>query len=924
MATLKENIEAIKLEKETKILPQNIRSGITAFGVKGTLEMGGEVKLFPNVDAMNLTEPKTNSDMAIVYGAERGPFTSTSNADTFYFPDTVVLDEAIKTTSSCYLIDLNDSSSTRHYINLTATAMTFRNQYTYSIIVKYTSTDGITYTRNVGYDETYTYDKTLKLMSGYVWNDAYGKFLQCVGGSFKGLYGTKSVVNKDILTIDETEYVFPKGFGDYSGEISANNTSYKISTDFSKSNNNVSVAMKINNYNTDNDMRYVTSCSVYFIAEGYVLTGIISNTNEKHITVWAYETISSNKQSYMKKVDFDEYGNVTVTDYNLDELITVFPILGGETTSTGRRYHLSLGLDDGSIFKIVRGSVNGDTITIPSIGSTEYTVSYANGNATITYNANKPAWTPANTQFTLKNSNQLLPGVVALGTDNEYVGDGSIYDNLDWETLLDKKFNLTKTAENALVTLADYYSTMPTKYISSVTDKKQTFLKRNSTRNSTTNHIGIVQNVDIKTVPLQENCKLYHAVYHQPSNTLSSIQQNSTQYIFYIQNYTTKEILYSENINKNSYLYLAGNNVVRYEYTSGSTSTSGTIYIYRYNLSTYAKTSILSFTTSNQTTDFELVNVDDRFIIFAYAYASSYSSSSTCYRYVKVFDGETNTTTNIVNGTSITSTTSSPTIYLNICNCDDELYILSGVYRSSKYGYNLNSYNKSTKALSSLTSSSSSVSSISNTDKNGYADSSYIYFSNRAVPKSSLSTLYYTKIKWYDAQGNEIDKYKVDSNSYMYSVNGDVYAYSSTNKILAKVQSYTVGDGDASNVKYVHCRCSKFYPMYSSQAYREYTSNGTSVIGTTCYLDLDTLQDIDDDMYSAAFKSQYAETGRYPTTMEIVLYSCDESTSLDYDFSVTYGGSDVFVQINPDYLCVSKEQYNTAIDTVNEILGEEV
>lgn len=40
MATLKENMDAIKLEKDTKILPENLKSGITAFGIEGTLESG--------------------------------------------------------------------------------------------------------------------------------------------------------------------------------------------------------------------------------------------------------------------------------------------------------------------------------------------------------------------------------------------------------------------------------------------------------------------------------------------------------------------------------------------------------------------------------------------------------------------------------------------------------------------------------------------------------------------------------------------------------------------------------------------------------------------------------------------------------------------------------------------------------------------
>jgi hypothetical protein len=58
--------------------------------------------------------------------------------------------------------------------------------------------------------------------------------------------------------------------------------------------------------------------------------------------------------------------------------------------------------------------------------------------------------------------------------------------------------------------------------------------------------------------------------------------------------------------------------------------------------------------------------------------------------------------------------------------------------------------------------------------------------------------------------------------------------------------------------------------------------------------------------------------------MDILFYPCDESTSLDYDFSVVYTGSDTFAQINPDYLCISKDEYDTAIDTASEILVEEV
>lgn len=38
MATIKEKAEEIKTEKDTKILPENIKKGVTVFGVTGTYD----------------------------------------------------------------------------------------------------------------------------------------------------------------------------------------------------------------------------------------------------------------------------------------------------------------------------------------------------------------------------------------------------------------------------------------------------------------------------------------------------------------------------------------------------------------------------------------------------------------------------------------------------------------------------------------------------------------------------------------------------------------------------------------------------------------------------------------------------------------------------------------------------------------------
>lgn len=53
MSTLQENLDAIKLEKDTKILPENLKSGITAFGVNGTLQPGSGT-----ITTLTITDPE--------------------------------------------------------------------------------------------------------------------------------------------------------------------------------------------------------------------------------------------------------------------------------------------------------------------------------------------------------------------------------------------------------------------------------------------------------------------------------------------------------------------------------------------------------------------------------------------------------------------------------------------------------------------------------------------------------------------------------------------------------------------------------------------------------------------------------------------------------------------------------------------------
>ena len=91
MATLKENMEAIKLEKDTNLLPEHLKAGVTCLGVTGIMAEG--VKLFETKEAMQADTTAKEEDIAIVHKTwgiavtESGSF---NGQNAIYFPKEVV------------------------------------------------------------------------------------------------------------------------------------------------------------------------------------------------------------------------------------------------------------------------------------------------------------------------------------------------------------------------------------------------------------------------------------------------------------------------------------------------------------------------------------------------------------------------------------------------------------------------------------------------------------------------------------------------------------------------------------------------------------------------------------------------------------------------------------------------------------------
>lgn len=201
MATLQENLNAIKLDKDTNLKPENLKKGVTCLGVTGIYEGSGGgtvegVKQFSTIEEMNSSTGNTEGDLAIVYRNEVQNATVDSKFQVATFPYTVVLDTAI--TSSVEVryraVDSSKMFDCMGQLNSSRFMMNCYSDSAGKIRIQYTSSDGITYTRtrlqgdSGDLENPVDFGTEIYYEMAEMWNDAIGKFIQIGGNIFEGLY----------------------------------------------------------------------------------------------------------------------------------------------------------------------------------------------------------------------------------------------------------------------------------------------------------------------------------------------------------------------------------------------------------------------------------------------------------------------------------------------------------------------------------------------------------------------------------------------------------------------------------------------------------------------------------------------------------------------------------------------------------------
>lgn len=198
MTDLENKLHQILQEKQDKIKPENIKKGIQIFDIEGTYEgdiSSTKIKLFETQEEMQQDPNVNEGDLAVVYRDEIQNMTADSQTQFLTFPETVTLPQALTESYYCRLRATDPSKMFDGNVMLNQNSFRFDGFGDSGMIqVQYTSSDGITYTREEFTGDngelTNPVDLGTPIHCEMVeeWNDNFGYFMQIGGNVFEGLY----------------------------------------------------------------------------------------------------------------------------------------------------------------------------------------------------------------------------------------------------------------------------------------------------------------------------------------------------------------------------------------------------------------------------------------------------------------------------------------------------------------------------------------------------------------------------------------------------------------------------------------------------------------------------------------------------------------------------------------------------------------
>lgn len=191
--TLLDNLANISNQKNTYLVPNNIKNGVQIFDIVGTYvgssNISNGVKLFTNTNAMQADPTAQLNDLAMVYDTSWVFLTQTNKFSSCRFPQSVVRPTSAYGIYANFIPDDGSSAQLSITIQQNGCRLVYQDYMSAdSFEVTYTSQDGgYTFEKDTGMIDSYVFTHTM-VWDGNQWDDDVGAFILIPDPYFEGLY----------------------------------------------------------------------------------------------------------------------------------------------------------------------------------------------------------------------------------------------------------------------------------------------------------------------------------------------------------------------------------------------------------------------------------------------------------------------------------------------------------------------------------------------------------------------------------------------------------------------------------------------------------------------------------------------------------------------------------------------------------------
>lgn len=442
----------------------------------GTYDPSGSIaKLFETEQAMQADTDMYEGDMACVYRTELNNIQEDTVFSSCVFPASVTLPNTIASYVNAYFRPVDSSYMADLHVELSNSycKIMYYSSSTYQTI-EYTSSDSKNYTRTTDVSSL-NFGTDMRRENYEAWNDAIGYFIQANMKYFGGLYRNEVIEDTNYTEIYNGLDTSTKQYTAIPFKI-PDITTYQAINEMSgrtigKLDGNLILLPTEYHLNDTEEYYIVDKCIVFQkdTYDGYIYEYYNETTNKFYVGVWYQSGSSASRYPvFMDTYDFTQAEPlVSRQTQNINELtICTEPIckMNDTTLIYGKEITSNIIIRPGAngywkvpYFDIT--ATNSSLVTNITVGDARY-IFYKN------------YYLPAPSQLNLKEANQLLPGKSGYGANGIVEGDGSIYSNLDYPSMLNeinidtslftKITNRTGTAfEFYNITDTDYTQIMP-------------------------------------------------------------------------------------------------------------------------------------------------------------------------------------------------------------------------------------------------------------------------------------------------------------------------------------------------------------------------------------------------------------------------------------------------------------------------------